>query len=249
MRVWESENKIISPNQKKKYLEIVDQIATPFAAGELYYFIFSLHTYSFDYVSKSIKNVLGIKPQDFTLEHFFERLHPEDLGKMNEKETASLEFLLKHVPTEDIPLYKVVYLFRLRDADNQYKTILHQARAINISNGGKIQQTICVHTDVTHLNIPVNHKISFISTERPSYYAIETEEEFKLSQRSCHEILSKREQEVLKHLSKGMTVKEIAETMFLSYHTICTHRKNILKKSGCKNITELVAKCIREGVI
>lgn len=35
----------------------------------------------------------------------------------------------------------------------------------------------------------------------------------------------------------------------VSPHTINTHKRNILKKSHCKNTAELVAKCIREGVI
>lgn len=44
------------------------------------------------------------------------------------------------------------------------------------------------------------------------------------------ESLSEREKEVVVCVVKGMTNKEIAEHLFLSIHTVNTHRKNISKK-------------------
>lgn len=44
------------------------------------------------------------------------------------------------------------------------------------------------------------------------------------------EILSAREKEILVLVVKGMTNKEIAQTLFLSTHTIITHRRNIARK-------------------
>lgn len=42
--------------------------------------------------------------------------------------------------------------------------------------------------------------------------------------------LSKREKEIVACVAKGMANKEIAETLFISIHTVLTHRKNIAKK-------------------
>ena len=42
--------------------------------------------------------------------------------------------------------------------------------------------------------------------------------------------LSQREKEIVICVVKGMTNKEIAETLFLSIHTVITHRRNISKK-------------------
>ncbi|WP_294629389.1 response regulator transcription factor [uncultured Bacteroides sp.] len=44
------------------------------------------------------------------------------------------------------------------------------------------------------------------------------------------ETLSQREKEIVICVVKGMTNKEIAETLFLSIHTVITHRRNISKK-------------------
>ena len=44
------------------------------------------------------------------------------------------------------------------------------------------------------------------------------------------EALSEREKDVLVHIVRGLTNKEIAARMFLSVHTVNTHRKNIMNK-------------------
>ena len=52
--------------------------------------------------------------------------------------------------------------------------------------------------------------------------------------------LSKRELEIIDWLSKGLSSEEIAKEMFLSRHTIDTHRRNIHTKTGTKNSVELL---------
>ncbi len=44
------------------------------------------------------------------------------------------------------------------------------------------------------------------------------------------EVLSQREKEIVICVVKGMTNKEMAEKLFLSIHTVITHRRNISKK-------------------
>ena len=50
--------------------------------------------------------------------------------------------------------------------------------------------------------------------------------------------LTPRELEVLSHISKGMTTKEIGNTLCVSGRTIETHRRNILSKLCVKNTAE-----------
>lgn len=53
-------------------------------------------------------------------------------------------------------------------------------------------------------------------------------------------ILSKREKEILKYVLDGNNSKEIAERLYISVNTVNTHRRNILKKTGCKSTLELL---------
>ncbi|NIJ44175.1 two-component system response regulator NreC [Wenyingzhuangia heitensis] len=52
--------------------------------------------------------------------------------------------------------------------------------------------------------------------------------------------LSKRELEVLKELSKGLTNKEVGEVLFISPRTVDTHRTNLMKKLKVHNVAGLI---------
>lgn len=53
--------------------------------------------------------------------------------------------------------------------------------------------------------------------------------------------LSKREIEIVDLIRSGYTNNEIAEKLFLSVHTVMTHRKNILHKLEVRNTAEMLA--------
>lgn len=57
---------------------------------------------------------------------------------------------------------------------------------------------------------------------------------------STNESLSEREKEVLELVLKGKTSKEIAQELFVSKSTIDSHRKNILKKTGTRSVSDLM---------
>lgn len=52
--------------------------------------------------------------------------------------------------------------------------------------------------------------------------------------------LTSREKEVLNFISKGFSSQEIADKLMLSFHTIETHRANLMSKSLSKNTVGLV---------
>ncbi|SEL14964.1 response regulator transcription factor [Parapedobacter koreensis] len=53
--------------------------------------------------------------------------------------------------------------------------------------------------------------------------------------------LSKRELEIIDLVRNGHTNQEIANILFLSIHTVMTHRKNILHKLDVRNTAEMLA--------
>lgn len=61
--------------------------------------------------------------------------------------------------------------------------------------------------------------------------------------------LSEREIEIIKQLSLGKKGNEVAEALFISPHTVKTHRRNIMHKLGVKNTAELVTLCLEKGII
>lgn len=64
-----------------------------------------------------------------------------------------------------------------------------------------------------------------------------------------HSQISSRESEVLQFIADGFTDQQIAEKLFISIHTVNSHRKNLLVKFKAKNTAELVKKTIEQGLI
>lgn len=61
--------------------------------------------------------------------------------------------------------------------------------------------------------------------------------------------LSDREKEVLVCMAKGKKNSEIADELSISVHTVITHRKNIVKKTGIKSVAALTVYAILNNLI
>ena len=61
--------------------------------------------------------------------------------------------------------------------------------------------------------------------------------------------LSNREISIVRCIAKGMTNKEIADKLFISMHTVITHRKNITKKLGIKSISGITVYAILNNIV
>ena len=61
--------------------------------------------------------------------------------------------------------------------------------------------------------------------------------------------LSEREKEVVRHVVRGLSNKEIAEKMFISVNTVMTHRRNIARKTQIHSPAGLTIYAIVNGLI
>lgn len=61
--------------------------------------------------------------------------------------------------------------------------------------------------------------------------------------------LTKRETAVLVEVAQGLTNKEIAEKMSVSVHTVISHRKNIMHKTGIKSVAGLTVYAMLHNLV
>ncbi len=62
------------------------------------------------------------------------------------------------------------------------------------------------------------------------------------------EPLSTREMDIISLIVKGNTEQQIAQTLFISKHTVHSHRKNILKKLGLHSNTDIIKYVIENNL-
>lgn len=61
--------------------------------------------------------------------------------------------------------------------------------------------------------------------------------------------LSAREREVLAAVASGLTSKEVAEKLNISFNTVLTHRKNISSKLGIRSASGLSLYAVLNGIV
>jgi len=62
-------------------------------------------------------------------------------------------------------------------------------------------------------------------------------------------LLTERESEIIVFISEGYTNVQIAEKLFLSSHTVNTHRKNVMAKLGVKNTAGIVMYAVKMNFV
>ncbi len=61
--------------------------------------------------------------------------------------------------------------------------------------------------------------------------------------------LSERERDVLVRVAKGLSNKEIADDLNISIHTVMSHRKNIVHKTGIKSVAGLTVYALLNNLL
>lgn len=61
--------------------------------------------------------------------------------------------------------------------------------------------------------------------------------------------LTRREKEILGEAAKGLTTNQMAEKLFISPHTVESHRKNLIEKFQTSNLSSAIKLAIEYGLI
>ena len=132
--------------------------------------------------------------------------------------------------TADILQKYQSFLLQFFASANQVKTmILHFDPSVDITN-----DSINVFENQALITYKINEQLHAFSLSED---AVENYE------------LTKREIEVLRLVAKGLANKEIADRLFVSIHTVITHRKNISEKTGIKSASGLTMYAVLKKII
>lgn len=112
---------------------------------------------------------------------------------------------------------------QLRNAvDTEFKIIAIEVALMDKQTRSLYDDTISIVEDIPSIAAKINN---LLNTENSTEDGKDT--------------LSQREKEIITLVVKGMTNKEIADKLFLSVHTVITHRRNIARKLEIHSATGL----------
>ncbi len=256
--IWRSHDKYLG--EKSAPLnrgDVSRYIADIFCPGPYYYYVLDSPTLTFDFVSPSIRELLGIEPEDFSLQRLIELLHPDDVHFVMKCEDIVAYFLKNCIPPDKMVKYKISYCLREKTKNAGYRLFLLQTITMQTTPEGALLKVFGSHTDITHITDVNNHRLSFVGLDgEPSYLGIDVFDEKVLDQYQPFDLknviahpFTRRELEVIRQLAVGKTTDEIAGLLSLSKKTVETHRRNIMAKTGARNTVELVVDALRKGII
>jgi len=121
---------------------------------------------------------------------------------------------------------------------------LDQSNSVNtVLIGDRMDKDMC--TESCHCCLSIADSKSIIYDLIESHLVVGNGEEDLKTSTS----LTEREIEVVKLVANGKTNKEIADKLFISIHTVISHRKNITEKLGIKSISGLTVYAILNNLI
>jgi DNA-binding CsgD family transcriptional regulator len=207
-----------------------------------FFLIFDMIRMMVNFSSKGSNELLGIDPEYISPYHFKEATHPDDL-KRHELGVAKLFKTSHELFVEKKGDILISTNFRFRNFTGHYSNQLVQIYLFYSPLPNDTVYMLNINTDIEWYK---KFKSSF------HYYIGDDFSNFRYADNELLRIghsFTAREFEIIRMVKAGLDSEQIAEKLFLSRHTINTHRKNILEKSGYPHMTDLIFYLEEQGLL
>ena len=194
----------------------------------------------FDFFSKGCLKMIGIKPEDLNPHVYFSITSPEDMLQHSIARARMIKLASEIYTREES--HKVMSTnLRLWNAKGSYSNIFMQCYLWLSQISHKTVYGLFVQTDISCLN-QLKHGYSTYIGDDLSYFRYPDEELIMNGN-----IFSDREFEIIKLVELGSSSEQIAQKLFLSVHTVNTHRRRILKKAKGSSFSEIIHNLKEKG--
>jgi DNA-binding CsgD family transcriptional regulator len=215
-----------------------------------FFYILDCTNLSIPFVHPNLSHVLGYHPDFFTdLKNIYASIHPDDRDFVLAFSKKALLYPRTRPKKEWFklkanPNFMVFSIdFRMKKNDGNYMRVNRMSSCFNTDREGRMIYGISLYTDIDHIK----------KTDNITWnWAGDVEGKFSIDD-ICKKYLphyfTKRETEIINLFSRGLTGSQIAEQLHISFNTVITHRKNMLKKAKVKNTTELIKVAFDHGIL
>jgi len=193
------------------------------------------------FTSEGSKEILGVEPCDVHSGFFIDAVHPDDFERLGTGKVHMMKVTEK-IFAEKGGTALMSFTLRIRNSDGVFKKLLGQSYFFYTDIPCKAVYVIQVVTNVDWCK-KINPDGHYYSGNNLSLFRFPDEKLLRIGS-----ILTKRELEIVKLIASGLSSKEIAEKIFLSVHTVNTHRHNITQKTGM-NTPDVIIDLQNRGLI
>lgn len=229
-------HRLNSPSNNLKNLLVTNNICDsvlnyPILSGQALYII-DYTTLSVSY-QKGIKELLGYDENEFNYQILTKYFHPDD----RERYTFIIKSIVEYFETNPAEPFEMEcsITVRLRKKDGSYFNALRQTTIVESNSKNIMTKSFSILSDISH--IKTNNFVEWNCTckgEQISSLKKHIENRHK-------KFFTLRELEILNLLKLGRKSIEISDKLFLSKHTVDTHRRKMLAKSTCSNTVQLLS--------
>lgn len=207
--------------------------------------VFDLFQKKHVYHSTFFETFLGYTKTDFEEggEYFlYSKVHPEDNIAML-KNGITLFELLTNISTEQRQNCKLINEYRILNESNQYVRVIEQQQTLELDKKGNVWLALSILDISPNQNVNENLKAQILNFKTGEFVPLFN------SNVNKDTVLTKREIEILIHIKEGKLSKEISDELFISVHTVNTHRQKILEKLNVSNSMEAIKIATRLGLV
>jgi DNA-binding CsgD family transcriptional regulator len=209
--------------------------------------IFSQAHYVLDYPTltityqKGIKELLGYDENEFNYNLLSNYFHPDD----RKRYTFIVKAVVEYFENNPAKLFGAEFAItvRLRKKDGSYLHSLRQSTIIETNSENIMTKSFSILSDISH--IKRNNYVDWNCTSHGRHVS----DLRKHIENKHKNYFTKREMEILNYLQLGKKSKEIGEKLYVSKHTVDTHRRKMLAKSTCSNTVELLGFARKNAII
>jgi DNA-binding CsgD family transcriptional regulator len=240
--IAKNENSLNISDYEAFFQKQIDE-ASNYAVGPYYWFIGNNNEMKIVAASKNIGDHTPFNHEKWTNAtplFLVENLHPDDSFYV----LSALNLAVKKIeklPAERQPNVRVNIYAQMLNASNQYRWVLIQMPRLYINNTNHTTCALMMVTDLSHLSFtqkPVFMTLTDKINNKNVYYNI-APDEMELVNIDLPNI-TKREQEIVILMTKGLNSPQIADKLFISYHTVENHKRNLRQKTKTKTSAELI---------
>ena len=194
------------------------------------------------YLCGSCHKYFGVACENMSPAVYFENTHPDDMKRhaLGRSKVFQLVSEIFHSKSGDLILSTH---FKTKISTGEYRDLLYQLFMRYAEVPYPTVYAFQVNTDITDMIVGQKGYHYYVGNDK-SFFRYPDKELLMTGN-----VFSEREFDIIKGIAEGLESREIAEKLFLSVHTVNTHRRNILNKTGKRSTHELVHELQERGVI